>query len=160
MGIGTTAPLEKFEVAGRMRSSNLVRTISASNRIFASCNGRCPFQTMPNMSLSINTGNVPLLILGQVGGILTGCTAANIDLFVDGSSVDHQGTQAGFDQNSNPIIVSTTLMSVQSLAPGSHTIEIDWNADSFNCGGPGTAEASFFDSTRSLTVVELAGTQQ
>jgi hypothetical protein len=84
----------------------------------------------------------------------------NIDLFVDGNSVDHHGIQVGDTNAGNHTTVSTTLVSIQSLAPGGHTIEIEWNEDATACGRGAEVYASFFNSTRSLTVVELAGTQQ
>jgi hypothetical protein len=134
-------------VTGKVSSSNVIAQVSASNTVVASSISACKPTTLtspnancvvPNMSLTKTTGNPNVLIMANIGGITTDpCVVENFYLIVD-TTIVALSSVSGNDNNtsSGHQISSTTLMSLQNLAPGSHTFEVQATDDnsSGSCG--------------------------
>ena len=166
VGIGTTAPLEKFEVAGRVRSQNLAAIATQSNFVNAS-SGLCLGALLsansacdtPNLAITATTGNVPVFIVANLNGVATdSCTVANFGLVMDGNII-----VASTLQIANTLAPqSLTMVSLQFPAPGTHTFEVQESDDTGTCSGghaftivgwPSNTSSNF--STRTLIVREF-----
>jgi len=171
VGIGTTTPVETLDVAGRIRSQNLATSATAASQVDASssdCLGALTSAKsacdMPNMIVTATTGNVPVIIMANINGVLldgSGCVMANFALVMDGQIIAASNID---DANQDTLVqvTSVTMMSLQSPAPGRHTFEVQESDDTGFCnsstirtlvGIPSGTSSNF--STRTLIVHEL-----
>lgn len=100
---------------------------------------------MPQMTTVINTTNVPALISVNIGGTSSQdpkTSVAAYRLLVDG--VEKARTLMSYESNST--VVPVSLVHLETLAAGQHTVNVQWS---------GSARASVDRSTRSLIIAEL-----
>jgi trimeric autotransporter adhesin len=132
-------------VAGRIKSANLAAQTSATNSppfasvghctgALGSANSNC---LVPNMTLTKTTANPQVLVMATIGGVVTDpCVLANFYLVVDNKIVALSSVSG--NSNNDAISLqynSVTIMSLQDLAAGSHTFEVQEADDnsSGNC---------------------------
>jgi hypothetical protein len=139
VGVGTTAPQEKLDVNGRVRSQNLAVAASLSSQVNAS-SGKCLGALLsaksacdtPNLSLTETTGDVPVFIIANLNGILDDtCVVANFGLVMDGNIIAASNTA----HTSGFALSSLTMVSLQFPAPGTHTFEVQESDDTAGCSG-------------------------
>ncbi len=158
-------------VTGKVKSGNVIAQVAKSNSTGAN-NGRC-YGTLsspnsnclvPNMTMTKTTGNPSVLIMANIGGVTTDpCVVANFYLVVDNKIVALSSVSS--NSNNDQIqyeISSVTLMSLQNLAAGSHTFEVQEADDnsSTNCatfvGASGVSQGDgAMGSQRALIVREF-----
>jgi hypothetical protein len=125
-----------LSVAGKVSSSNVIAQVSAVNTIVAStCTGFLSSSNtacaVPNMTLTKTTSNPNVLVMVNIGGVYTDpCTTANFYLIIDGK-IAALGTVSGNSNNSAVgfEIGSLSITSLQDLAAGSHTFQIQQASD-------------------------------
>jgi hypothetical protein len=129
-------------VAGKVSSSNVIAQVAASNFVGASnCLGTLKSPNanclVPNMKLTKTTSNPAVLVMVSINGISTDqCALANFYLVVDSKIVAL--STVSYNTNSSPVGFeqgSLTIMSLQNLAAGSHTFQVQQATDfsSNNC---------------------------
>jgi len=109
------------------------------------------FVDMPGMSITITTGNNPVLILFSFSGFVDGYWG-DFQLLLDGSVLSK--AKHGEDYSPRSIGVSVTFMRLQTLSAGSHTIKVQWRVS--NAGRTlynNVSAGNWFH--RELTVIEL-----
>ena len=139
LGVGTTTPIEKLDVAGRVRSQNVAAIATLSSQVDASstdclgallsANSACD---TPNLAITATTGNVPVFIIANLNGMLDDpCVVANFGLVMDGNIIaaSNAAHTSGF------AISSLTMVSLQFPAPGTHTFEVQESDDTAGCSG-------------------------
>ena len=131
-------------VTGRVKSGNVIAQVAKSNATGAN-NGKCSGTLsspnsnclVPGMTLTKTTANPSVLMMANIGGVITDpCVVANFYLVVDNKIVALSSVSS--NSNNNQIqyeISSVTLMSLQNLAAGSHTFQVQESDDnsSSNC---------------------------
>jgi hypothetical protein len=131
-------------VAGKVSSSNVIAQASASNFVGASnCLGTLKSPNanclVPNLKLTKATSNPAVLVMVSINGITTDqCALANFYLVVDSKIVAL--STVSYNTNNSPIgneQGSLTIMSLQNLAAGSHTFQVQAATD-FSSNGCNT----------------------
>jgi hypothetical protein len=168
VGIGTNAPQELLDVAGRVRSQNLAAVATFSTQVDASssdCLGallsaRSACDT-PGLALTETTGNLPVFIVANLNGILgASCVEANFALVMDGHIITTSNTIT--NDGNGGFLPSLTMVPLQFPGPGTHTFEVQESDDTGGCGGdtsrthvgwPSNTSSNF--STRTLIVREF-----
>ncbi|HZW05470.1 MAG TPA: hypothetical protein VFF58_01055 [Candidatus Nitrosotalea sp.] len=154
VGIANGNPVEALDVGGRVRSQNLRLQAAASDLQFSTCASFC---TVPGMVVGATTGNVPVLLMVNIGGISSGnCGQTTFGLFVDGTEVATSSVTLGVNNGGYYSQSPITLMSLQTPAPGFHTFSVQWLANYSGCSGFNAAlSISNSGNTRSLIVLEM-----
>jgi len=140
VGIGTLAPQEKLDVAGRVRSQNVAAAATQSTLVDASstdclgallsANSACD---TPNLAITATTGNVPVFIMANLNGILgSSCVVANFALVMDGNIITVSNVDPWIDGSH---LESLTMVSLQFPPPGNHTFEVQESDDTGGCSG-------------------------
>ena len=149
VGIGTTSPpSEKLEVVGKLKTQNERRQVIASNGITIAPTGS--FVDIPDMQVTLTTGNLPVLILVDIGATFTAFGAqldATYRILVDGA----EKTRTFFRYiplTGNSDIRSVQMFHLEDLSSGQHTISVQVQS-------VGTIFLSSFDFPRKLIVLEL-----
>jgi hypothetical protein len=130
-----------LSVSGKVSSSNVIASVTASNMTAAEQNpSACSEATLtkldsncqvPNLTLTKTTTNPDVLVMVSIGGITTDeCAYGNFYLFVDGKVValSTVSTNTNDARNGNEV-GSLSMMSLQNLAPGSHTFQVQATTD-------------------------------
>jgi hypothetical protein len=125
-------------VAGKVSSSNVIAQASASNSVGLSCTGTLSSPNssclVPNMTITKTTANPSVLVMVNIGGLITdSCSTANFYLVVDSKivaldsvSLNTNNSASGFESS------NVTIMSLQNLAAGSHTFQVQQATDQAN----------------------------
>ncbi|HET6181701.1 MAG TPA: hypothetical protein VFE61_32580 [Candidatus Sulfotelmatobacter sp.] len=134
-------------VAGKIASANVTAKVSASNGTSYASVGHCTGTLstasanclVPNMTITKTTANPSVLVMANLGGVTTDqCVIANFYLVVDSKIVAL--SSVSYNSNNNNLsseINSVTIMSLQNLAAGSHTFQVQ-EADDNSSGGCNT----------------------
>jgi hypothetical protein len=134
-------------VAGKIASANVTAKVSASNGTRYASVGHCTGTLstasanclVPNMTITKTTANPSVLVMANIGGVTTDqCVIANFYLVVDSKIVAL--SSVSYNSNNNNLsseINSVTIMSLQNLAAGSHTFQVQ-EADDNSSGGCNT----------------------
>ena len=117
-------------VSGKVTSSNVAAQVSASDPNGVSCDGALGFSdescVLPGLSLTTTTQNPDVLVMVNIGGVSTDpCGTAYFYLVIDKKIVAL--STASFNTNNNTLgyeIGSVNITTLQSLAAGSHTFEV------------------------------------
>lgn len=135
-----------LNVTGKVTSSNVIAQATASNTTGASkgnCTGTLSSPNanciVPNMTLTKTTANPNVLIMANIGGITTDpCIVANFYLIVDSKIVALSSVSGNNNNNTLGLEYSSlTLLSLQDLAAGSHTFQMQ-EADDTSSGNCAT----------------------
>jgi hypothetical protein len=100
---------------------------------------------IPKMTTVINTSNAPALISVNIGGTSSQdpkTSVAAYRLLVDG--IERTRTLMSYESNST--VVPVSMVHLETLAAGQHTVNVQWS---------GSARASVDKSTRNLIIAEL-----
>ena len=134
-------------VAGKIASTNVTAKVSASNGASYASVGHCTGTLskananclVPNMTITKTTANPSVLVMANIGGVTTDqCVIANFYLVVDSKIVALSSVSSNSNNNSlSAEINSVTIMSLQNLAAGSHTFQVQ-EADDDSSGGCNT----------------------
>jgi hypothetical protein len=128
-------------VTGKVSSGNVIAQASASNLVEPStCEGTLGAPNanclVPNMKLTLTTSNPSVLVMASINGITTDqCALANFYLVVDSKIVAL--SSVSYNTNNSPVGYeqgSLTLMSLQNLAAGSHTFQVQQATDFSSSG--------------------------
>lgn len=121
VGIGTTSPGEALDVAGKIKSENTRISLMANNQISTTSTN---WVDMPDLSLTIETGALPVLIMANIHGLTHSDLNENIylRLLIDGSIT---GDYARLIIPSG-ILQSVTLTYLSTFTEGTHTIKVQW----------------------------------
>ncbi len=147
VGVGTTTPTEKLEVAGKIKSQNARAIVTATNQISTTSRA---WVDMPGMTLNLTTGNLPVLILASIGGTCINSGPAFYRLLVDGaqkvfSFISGTGPPGGC----RPL----DMIHLEFMAAGAHTIKLQW-ALSPVAPDAEDLRASIVGSNRSIIAIE------
>ena len=133
-------------VSGKVKDSNVIAQVAKSNSTAAN-NGRCTGTLtssnsnclVPNMTMTKTTANPSVLVMANIGGITTDpCVVANFYLVVDGKIVALSSVSSNTNNSTLGYEISSmTMMSLQNLAAGSHTFQVQ-EADDESSGGCNT----------------------
>jgi hypothetical protein len=125
-------------VAGKVTSSNVIAQASASNSVGLNCTGTLSSPNssclVPNMTLTKTTANPSVLVMVNIGGVVAdSCSTANFYLVVDNKivaldsvSFNSNNSASGFEAS------NVTIVSLQNLAAGSHTFQVQQATDQAN----------------------------
>jgi hypothetical protein len=124
-----------MKVAGRVSSGNVTAATTASNSTGTNSSGRNCTGTLsasnsncvvPNMTLTKTTANPNVLVMVNIGGINTDpCVTANFYLVIDNKIVALHSVSS--NQNNSAFgseLSDVTMLSLQDLAAGSHTFQV------------------------------------
>jgi len=154
VGIGTNSPTELLEVNGRVKSNNLRTQATATDFQAYGCSSFCQ---VPGLLVNATTGNVPVLVMVNIGGVSTGdCGLTTFGLFMDGVEIASSAITLG--QNSSGFYIESpvALTSLQTPPPGFHSFAVQWNLNTSGCSGFNAAPSvSNSGANRSLTVLEM-----
>lgn len=150
VGINTDLPTAALDVRGKIRSQNARHIVRASNRVGTKSTS---WVNMPNMTITANTQNNPILVLFRSGGVQPSTPYQKARLFfrllVDGKEKDSSMNEL---DNSGWEMRDISLQDLQVLSAGRHTFQVQWRVEDAkvqNNVSWGRAN------TRSLIVVEL-----
>lgn len=126
-------------VTGRVTSGNVIAAVTASNTVGAStCTGVLTASNtacaVPNMTLTKTTADPTVLVMVNIGGVVTdACASANFYLVVDGAikalstmSLNTNNSAGGYE------IGNLNIMSLLDLSAGSHTFQVQQATDETN----------------------------
>lgn len=142
VGIGTASPGEALDVAGKIKSENTRTSLTANDQITTTSTN---WVDMPSLSLTIETGALPVLVMANIHGTSHSITTGSVyfRLLIDGSFM---GDFA--QQKFNSDVKNVTLTYLGTFTEGNHTIKVQWSTDS------GTANACVGSTFRHLLVWE------
>jgi hypothetical protein len=122
-------------VAGKVSSSNVIAATTASNSTGTGSSGNNCVGTLsapnsscvvPNMTLTKTTANPNVLVMVNIGGVNTDpCVTANFYLVIDNKIVALHSVS--YNQNNSAFgseLSDVTMLSLQDLAAGSHTFQV------------------------------------
>jgi hypothetical protein len=124
-----------MKVSGKLSSSNVIAAATASNATGTNSSGHNCTGTLsapnsncivPNMTLTKTTANPNVLVMVNIGGVSTDqCVTANFYLVVDNKivalhSVSYNSNNSAYETELSDV----TMLSLQDLAAGSHTFEV------------------------------------
>ena len=143
VGIGTTSPSQALQVNGKLASTNLRQIVSASDQVSTTST---TWVDVPDMSMTVTGSGLPVTIIASIGGAWNNSSGSwgVFSLLVDGTIVAQ--SNCGFVASS--MTCSITLNHIVTLAPGSHTIKMQWYVNS------GTGYVSWQSSQRSILAFE------
>lgn len=135
---------------GRITCQNVRAQVVASNKVSTSA---LNWVDLPDMSITVTTGNNPVLIMFKGGGAQggAGLVRGRFRLLVD--DVEKAMTLHEF-HNSGWELRDVMLNWVEVLSAGQHTIKVQWFTQ-HNTGAASTMSLCFYGDTRSIIVVEL-----
>ena len=147
VGIGTTNPSAKLDVAGKIKSTMSRVTVSSAT---SESTTSTSYVDLPGTSLTIDTGVSNLLILATIPSVLSGADmAVSFRILLDGTQVG--GTTE--EEQDGATVFTASLHALAPVSAGTHTIKIQWAVQA------GTAYLnngeSSFPGTRTLSAVEL-----
>ena len=129
VGIGTTSPpSEKLEVAGKLKTQNERRQVFASEGGAIAPTGS--FVDIPDMQVTLTTGNLPVLILVDIGATFTSSGAqqdAIYRLLVDGG--EKTRTFIRYTVLPGSDFKSVQMFHLENLSSGEHTISVQVQSD-------------------------------
>ena len=135
-----------LKVSGKVSSGNVIAQVAKSNSTGAN-NGRCTGTLnasnsnclVPNMTLTKTTANPSVLVMANIGGVTTDpCVVANFYLVVDNKIVALSSVSSNTNNDTLGYEISSlTILSLQTLAAGSHTFQVQ-EADDNSSGGCNT----------------------
>jgi hypothetical protein len=124
-----------MKIAGRVSSSNVIAATTASNSTGTGSSGNNCVGTLsapnsscvvPNMTLTKTTANPNVLVMVNIGGVNTDpCVTANFYLVIDNKIVALHSVS--YNQNNSAFgseLSDVTMLSLQDLAAGSHTFQV------------------------------------
>ncbi|HET7462097.1 MAG TPA: hypothetical protein VFJ82_12650, partial [Longimicrobium sp.] len=148
LGTGQVIPQGSGLTQGKPRAARAI--VTAGNQIFQAATAVGPWYDMPNMSISFETGNNPVLVLFKAGGLqMTGGSAngrTRLRLLVDGGQMAftlHEFHNNGWE------LRDVTLVHMGALGAGTHTAQVQWQAETLQAG------ICWYGDTRTLMAVEL-----
>lgn len=158
-----------LSVAGKVTSSNVTAQATASNPTAASsCSGTLSAPNagcaVPNLTLTETTNNPNVLVMVNIGGVSTDpCVIANFYLIIDSRIAAL--SSVSFNTNNNTPGTeygNVTIISLQNLAAGSHTYQVEQASDHSSSGCSSFISGTFISqgdggrgSQRSLIVREF-----
>ena len=153
VGIGTIAPTQTLDVAGKIASQNVRARVSANDLVSTTSTS---FVQVPNMTITATTGGLPVLVLANIGGALVSSNNGNdacgsFQIVLDGSTVLTQSFVFGL------ATFPVTLEAITTPSAGSHTYTVNWQTCPVS-GGTVYASYTFGvqpPSDRTLLVLEL-----
>ncbi|HEV2351708.1 MAG TPA: hypothetical protein VG028_17895 [Terriglobia bacterium] len=150
VGIGTIAPTQALDVRGKIASQNARGFSGSSTTISTTSTSGVP---MPNMSVTVTTGGLPVVVIAVVGGANQNVTlngsnsgCGYFSLVMDGTTV----LNSQFICTDSIYPKTVTLTGFYTPAAGSHTFVVNWavyqSGDTEYAGG---------SSSRTLVVMEM-----
>lgn len=136
---------------GRITCQNVRAQVVAFDKVSTTAQN---WVDLPDMSITVTTGNNPVLIMFKGGGAQggAGLVRGRFRLLVD--DVQKAFTLHEF-HNSGWELRDVMLNWVEVLSAGQHTIKVQWYTQHNTTGTASTMSMCFYGDTRSIIVVEL-----
>lgn len=136
---------------GRITCRNVRLQVVASDKVSTAARA---WVDLPGMSITVTTGNNPVLIMFKAGGAqgTGGLVRGRFRLLVD--DVEKAFTLHEF-HNTGWELRDITLNWIEILSAGQHTIKVQWFTQHNNEQTASTMTLCYFNDTRSIIVVEL-----
>ena len=159
VAINKTGPAHQLDVngdvgctdlvaSGKVSSGNEKTQAAAANSVTTTST---TWEDMANMSVTVTTGDSPVLCLFKTGGVQInyagGPAHGEFRLLIDGAQVAF--TRHEFHNDGDHELRDVSLQWLTTVSAGAHTIKVQWRTEM------GTLRASFFGDTRNLIVIEL-----
>ena len=148
VGIGTTSPVSwaKLDVAGKVKSQN-TRAIASTTYLVSMHENT--YQDVPDMSVTVTTGNTTVLIIACLGGTDVAATGVGsfFRILVDGV----QKTETFYETEGQVTVGNVLMVWLETMTEGTHTIKVQWRSEVSGA----VVKSSRNNATLSILVLEL-----